>query len=153
MSCVRGLQWMLRKKSVFTDEGVSCHFTSFSASIRANNSCILIATLNHTVATLKRYSVAVAVLLAKEADAYSALPSYKKPRHGKVIQKDYKPSAALAQTFLQAKHLHIFSLRGSCPHHTEHQENLVLCMLPRWDSPALTTGHPGLLQHCRNTSW
>lgn len=57
---------MLRKKSVFTDEGVSCHFTSFSAFIHANNSCILITTLNHTVATLKRYSVAVAVLLAKE---------------------------------------------------------------------------------------
>lgn len=68
------------KKPVFPDKWVSCHFTSLSTFICANNSCILITILNQAVATLKCHSMAVAVLLAKEEpplapgdDAYRVL--------------------------------------------------------------------------------
>lgn len=54
------------KKPVFPDKWVSCHFTSLSTFICANNSCMLITILNHAVAMLKCHSMAVAVLLAKE---------------------------------------------------------------------------------------
>lgn len=66
------------KKPVFPDKWVSCHFTSLSTFICANNSYILITILNHAVAVPKCHPVAV--LLAKEkpplapgGDAYPAL--------------------------------------------------------------------------------